>query len=362
MAFGRLGALGRGFGSLGSLGSAGGSPASTYTLAAGVGSFVLTGDNMTPLVDYRIPADVGSFTETGQDASLKRGYLTSAAVGAFVLTGQDATLTKSSSYTGPGDLVSGATGWWSCARAYSAAFAAGGTPIMDLVDQAGANSIAINILSTGFVDLAAISNWVTAHTVTTIRVTKLYDQTGNGLHATNATLTTMPALTLSALNGLPVMTLTAARGDRLNTATTTQAQPFSFSGVAQRTANFTTEQGILGVTPTTIDMSFNSATNQAKLTAGTVLTATASNSAWHTLSAVFNGASPNSILVVDGSATTGSGGANALSAVGLRIGRSSAGGSLDGQIAECGIWPAALNGTQYGDLNTNPRAAGVYNF
>jgi hypothetical protein len=100
MSFGRLGAMGRGFGGLGGLlGSAGGSPASTYTLAAEAGSFVFSGDNMTPLVDYRIPVDVGAFAEIGQDASLKRGYLTSAAVGAFTLTGQDATLTAAASFS-----------------------------------------------------------------------------------------------------------------------------------------------------------------------------------------------------------------------------------------------------------------------
>jgi len=83
----------------GVLGSPGGAPSSTYTLTAGAGSFILTGDDMTPLVDYRIPADVGAFTETGQDASLMRGYLVSAAVGAFTLTGQAVTLTGPAAFT-----------------------------------------------------------------------------------------------------------------------------------------------------------------------------------------------------------------------------------------------------------------------
>jgi len=98
MSFGRLGALGRGFGRLGGLlGSPGGSPAPANTLVAGAGSFLLSGESMTPLVDYRLPSDVGAFSEAGQDAGLLRGYLTSAAVGAFTLAGQNVTLTKSSS-------------------------------------------------------------------------------------------------------------------------------------------------------------------------------------------------------------------------------------------------------------------------
>lgn len=329
-------------------------------LNAEFGTFVFSGDTMTPLVDHTLPAGAASFAMSGQASTLKLARMLTAGAASFVMTGTDATLTKSTSYTGPGDLASGASAWWSCARAYSAAFAAGGTPIMDLVDQAGANSIAINILSTGFVDTAAIAAWVTANSVSTIRVTKLYDQTGNGLHATNATLSTMPALTLNALNSLPVMTFTNARGDRLNTATFTLAQPFSMNGVSQRTANFTTEQGILGATPTVIDLAFNSSTNTALVRSGSSLTRTANNSAWHTLSGVYNGAS--SAIVIDGTATTGAGGTNGFSAVSLRIGRSSAGGSIDGQIADVGLWPYAFNSTQYGDVDTNPRAAGVYNF
>ena len=94
MSFGRLGALGRGFGRLGGLlGSPGGAPSSTYTLTAGVGSFVLTGDNMTPLVDYRIPAAVGAFTLTGQDATL------TASAPSFSLTNTDSAVDNSNTTT-----------------------------------------------------------------------------------------------------------------------------------------------------------------------------------------------------------------------------------------------------------------------
>jgi hypothetical protein len=56
----------------GLLGSAGGSPpaGSPYTMTAGAGSFLLSGETMTPLVDFRIPADVGAFALTGIAATL----------------------------------------------------------------------------------------------------------------------------------------------------------------------------------------------------------------------------------------------------------------------------------------------------
>lgn len=72
MSLGRLGSLGRGFGRLGASAKKGVvvNPGSPYTMSAGTGSFVLTGDAMTPLVDYKLPAAVGAFTLTGQAATL----------------------------------------------------------------------------------------------------------------------------------------------------------------------------------------------------------------------------------------------------------------------------------------------------
>ncbi len=45
-------------------------PAGVFTLTADAGTFTLTGDTMTPLVDYLVPADVAAFVLTGQDAAL----------------------------------------------------------------------------------------------------------------------------------------------------------------------------------------------------------------------------------------------------------------------------------------------------
>jgi hypothetical protein len=71
MSFGRLGSIGRGFGRLGgSAGTGGGGSAPPNTLIAGSGSFILSGETMTPLVDYLIPSGVGAFTLTGQNVTL----------------------------------------------------------------------------------------------------------------------------------------------------------------------------------------------------------------------------------------------------------------------------------------------------
>lgn len=70
MSFGRLGALGRGFGRLGGGGKRTVTVIPPNTLIASAATFVLSGEAMTPLVDYRVPSDVAAFVLTGQDATL----------------------------------------------------------------------------------------------------------------------------------------------------------------------------------------------------------------------------------------------------------------------------------------------------
>jgi hypothetical protein len=77
------------------------------------------------------------------------------------------------------------------------------------VDQAGANPVTIKILSNGNLDTASISAWVTAHSVTTINVAKLYDQTGNGWDVTQGTLANMPTLGLNTLGSHPAVVFTS---------------------------------------------------------------------------------------------------------------------------------------------------------
>ncbi len=266
-----------------------------------------------------------------------------------------------SGFQGPGDIVSGAVGFWSCARAYNAAYANGTNPLCDLKDKTtGTVSICtLRVATNGFADLSG--SYCTGSTTPAVAcaaaaggacaISKAYDQTGHSNDATNATAAQMPALTFSALNSCPGMTFTSASTSRLNITAVTAAQPFSMTGLAIRTANFTTLQGILSSNGTTIDLEFSTTTNNARIEAPSVIAATVSNSAFHALIGVFNNAS--SSFVVDGAATTGTVGTNAFSAQAARIGRDSAGASLDGSVIEAGLWPSGFNATQYGNMNTN---------
>ena len=105
--------------------------------------------------------------------------------------------------------------------------------MLDLVDQVGANPITIHALSSGFVDIATITAWVTAHSVTTINIATLYDQSPTGIHATQVTLAKMPPLLLNTLNGLPVMNIPSGTFWVETQTTTSTPNPITYSMVAK---------------------------------------------------------------------------------------------------------------------------------
>lgn len=266
------------------------------------------------------------------------------------------------SYTGPGNVLSTAYAWYSPARAYTAAFATGGTAIMRLVDQAGANAIDINILSTGFADVTAINNWVSANGVTTIKVTTLYDQSGNGRDVVQGTLVNMPGLALNSTptGTLPAIDFNVGTNPVLATAATyTQAQPLTGSVVINRNGTV----GLGGVLGTNSAGGYlvqgTASANQVAIAMPTQLTATASDNAWHAINTLGNGAS--SAINVDGSETTGNAGTSGFSAANIRLGRSGA-NPFFGLIAEAGFWAATSDSTIRGNLNSNQHGLSGYNF
>jgi hypothetical protein len=263
------------------------------------------------------------------------------------------------SYTGPGDVVSGASVWYGL-RGYTAAYSTGSNPAVDLVDQAGANTTTINILSDGTLDVASIATWVSANSVTTIKVTKLYDQVGTK-HASQATLATMPELVLGPVTGLtstrPAMVF--ANAQALVTATAPNvAQPLTFSSVSIRTSG-TIDVGMMaGDTGNDAEMIYRGSNVAGVFAGGSVATQSQTDNSWHSFHGVFNGAS--SLLNVDGSSgSTASAGTNGLpDAHQLRIGRDSfqpSGSWLTGRINEAGVWPSALSGTNMTDLYNNQK-------
>jgi hypothetical protein len=225
---------------------------------------------------------------------------------------------------------------------------------MDLVDQAGANQITINILSSGLVNIAAIYAWVNAHSVSTIKVAKLYDQTGNGNHFTQATLATMPSLLLSSglPGGLPVVDMTGGTNAMLATAGNVPAtQPFSFTAV-YRTSS-ATGAGIIGGAGST-DASLMSGSAVVGLgTTAMGFSEPASANVYHAVQGVSATGANGSVISSDGVETTGTY-SSTIGASVLRFGRNgSGGGTLVGQIAAAGlITSVGLSASQRAALNS----------
>lgn len=375
MAFGKLGAWGS-FGALGGLGGSGGPPntlrAATgafiligkavaflgpVNMPAGTGAFVVTGDPMTPA--FSMGADLGVFTLTGIAAGLlgantigagtgifvETGIAATlslsmpAAKGTFTLTGIAATLTAPNTYTGPGDIYSFVA--WYGLRAYNAAYATGSNPAIDIVDQASANLLTVNINSSGDLDTAAVSAWVTAHSVTEIHITKAYDQTGNGNHATQATLNITPRLVLSATaNSKPVMrTVDTASG--LFSSSLTQTVPVTVSAYALKNVAQSGSVGIIiGDNSTAGWFTFTNNANEVEIYSSgvQVVLGSVADGSYHALQFFASTSASSCKISVDGTSATpaGSVGGNWNGPIGLFSGGQGA-FHLMGDIAEAGI-------------------------
>ncbi len=264
--------------------------------------------------------------------------------------------------------------WGSTARAYNAAYANGTNPLADLVD-ATTGTVAIctlRVLTTGFVDLTGTYCLASTTPATACaaaaggfcKVTKLYDQTGNGNHWTNATASSMPSLTFSALNSLPGMTFIVANSSLLATGNTTVSYPFSGSAVAERTGSTAAVGVVFGGPSITYEFGFQNSANTALSSFTGSITATASDSSFHALQHVNAGAAgASSFLTVDGSDTSGTTTNSGWSAQVLRIGRGASCCTLPGVVMEAGVWSnTTFSGTDRTNLNTNQHGANGYNF
>jgi hypothetical protein len=262
-------------------------------------------------------------------------------------------------YQGPGD-INGTAYFWCGLRAISASYASPGTnPAIDIVDQAGANPLTVAILSTGSLDVASVSAWVTAHSVTTIKVKKCYDQSGSAIHVSQATVANMPSLVLSGVPGQnasrPAMLFDASNSQQLAAVPTTTAvpTPFTVSGVAQPTTTAT--MYYLG-SNTSVGFGFNiNAANDVGFFDNVPLVQSSLPiNNFYASQYLANGATSGAYI--NGTGTTGSTGTlNFVNAAqSLQIGRDAFNRFMNGYLDETGAW----NGDQSANnaaMNSNQR-------
>lgn len=255
-------------------------------------------------------------------------------------------------YTGPGDIVSGASSWWGL-RAYNAA-SRGSAAINVCI----ASDVACGDLSTD----ATTGNLVTstliggsACSVVTCTIKTMYDQTGNGRHVTMATEARRPTLSTACLNSntLACAVFSKANLQRLRSASTiTRAVPYTLSVVAERTGNTTISNMTLNLGITTAFISFDAA-NTVTFSPSASTTASANDNAWHAMQGIA-AASNAGFFYVDGLSSSNYSATIGLS--GAQIDISDDGfqeATLDGKLVEAGFWPSGFSVGNASSMNSN---------
>jgi hypothetical protein len=251
-------------------------------------------------------------------------------------------------YSGPGDIVSGALVWCGL-RAYTLASIGNDCCIIERASDSTQQTFVT--VAGGGVDTAAIATFLTA---TSGVVVQLHDQTGNGNHM-KAITSLAPPYTATAIGSLPGMTFNGT-DERLITdaAVSSSAQPFSVSSVLLRLSTFAADSATTGQVAASWTCG-NTTSNTGRTYAGSALTGTCSDDAFHAVQHVFNGGSSH--LYVDGSDTSGSAGTTGLSAARVYFGEDGFSNFHKGTICEMGIWAStAFDATQMANLDSNQQS------
>lgn len=261
------------------------------------------------------------------------------------------------SYTGPGDVVNGASAWWGL-RCYNSAYTGN---VADVYAPSDASHTLITCSTGGVLNETLQALSTTCATSCTVKT--LYDQsggtncTGTACDLVQATESLRPAYTLNCSASIPCMTF--AGSNRLSTAASANAgmvNPVTHLLMAKVTANFTSQHVFLIFRSTVNNLQHITSVNTWQSYGGASINATASDSACHTGVGVANGAS--SAFYIDGSSVTGSGGTQNSTGI-IDLGHFNGGSFLTGTIREAGIWGSkAFTATEAGNLNTNMSAFG----
>ncbi len=263
-----------------------------------------------------------------------------------------------SSYQGVGDAKSGAVAYYGL-RAYDAAKAATAPfPGIQVVDQAtGLITNDINILTTGALDLATLAG------LGSVWISKIYDQVGTNYLFSNSDGTSPTVNATATPNSKPGMVFTSAGGTILQSHVTPGlTAPFTFGVFAERNANTTTVGSIISELSHNLQiLRFNSNVNEVLTydAAAGIITATASDSGFHSMQAVIDsGGGATSSIYVDGSASSDVGntlGSGVAISNAIRVGANSglSLGSFDGFFCEMGVWSSKLSSGDCSAISSN---------
>lgn len=258
-------------------------------------------------------------------------------------------------YTGPGDVVSGATAWWGV-RAYSASYASGLGILARVCTVADAVCANVSSDANGNFDLAGAAT-LTCTNISVCTINKLVDQTGNGNDILTSLEANRPTLVVpGAANGCPSTSDYCVKFNgttsRLTSAALTVAQSLTLSAVAVRTSG-SSYSHIIGKSNGDKTLHFGpDATHVELFWVADHGSLTQTNGTWYALHAVNSATASQSFVYRDTTASTGftltTGYASDLIAMGFDTGE-----TLTGSVVEAGIWPVAFSSGQVSSMSSN---------
>ena len=147
--------------------------------------------------------------------------LTTAAFAGWPSSGKRGSGGGGGGYAGPGDIVSGATAYWSLYHCYNTAY---GGNVADVYAPADASHTLITCTAGGTINETLQSLATTCASSCTVK--EFYDQTGNSNHLIQATSGLRFTVTLSCLTALPcAVGLGSSSQCYTSAGTATETQP-----------------------------------------------------------------------------------------------------------------------------------------
>jgi hypothetical protein len=254
-------------------------------------------------------------------------------------------------YQGQGDVLSGASFYYGL-RGYTCTYAGpGNNPAIDIRRASDSTTTTINILASGFLDTTTATIFCAA---TTCFVSKWYDQSGNGLHAIQATTANQPQLSFTC-SGISTACLTFSGSQWLAGGTSTIAPNWIISMVVEWS---TFGKWFFGAGSGGAAFGDYNAVNVFSYlmnTAGLDTFAAASN-AFHSIQPGYSTSFGQGIVNIDGSQNGTSIpinlGITSPWTVGSLTGSESA-NAFTGEMEEIGAWPVGTTTTIFGNLCHN---------
>ena len=255
-------------------------------------------------------------------------------------------------YQGPGNSVPGALAYWGV-DGYTAAYSGNAVNVcgpvslvcVDMTVTAGQ----LNVTMPGGDDC----------TMLLCTIKKFYDQTGgnNCTGSCDITMTTSPQLTFNCpKTGHWCATWNSPPQAGTVGGAMSATGPNSIAYVANSTNTSATQTLIYAGPLSGYNTSGSPTANQTQLNNGSIITGTASDGSYHSISNVVQPTGTNSTIYVDGSSVVSAdAGGNANFNVTLQFG-GAFGQLFKGTFCNLGLWPGAFSGGNVTTMNTNHKA------